>query len=103
MRKTIVGLFFVTFLFLAFCGSMAYAKGQGKGKMGSSRSGWEKGTKQGWQSDVPRGQSAEGEKRLQENREQMRERKRTRHDGGSEKKLEDRGRERFEAEKKKGN
>lgn len=52
MKRTIMLWAFITFLSLFLAASPVLGKGKGKERP----SGWDKGEKKGWQSDVPSGQ-----------------------------------------------
>lgn len=82
-RKMYTRLFFITFLSLLLAASMTFAQGKGKGRS-SSPPGWEKGEKNGWQTDAPPGldESKQGDN---EKREAERERKRKKREANREK------------------
>ena len=63
MIKRIIKILFFSLLAVVFIGSLAIAQGKGKGQSGDRPAGWDKGQKEGWQSDVPQGQEEKEKKR----------------------------------------
>ncbi len=62
MIKRIIKILFFSLLAVVFIGSSAIAQGKGKGQSGDRPAGWDKGQKEGWQSDVPPGQEEKEKK-----------------------------------------
>jgi heme/copper-type cytochrome/quinol oxidase subunit 1 len=56
MNTNIIKLLFITCLFLVLTVSSAFSQGKGRVHKNNSPSGWEKGEKKGWNSDVPPGE-----------------------------------------------
>jgi len=63
MLKRIIIILFILLLSVVFIGSPAIAQGKGKSQNDDRPAGWDKGKKQGWQSDVPPGQEEKEEKK----------------------------------------
>jgi hypothetical protein len=55
MLKRIFKILFILLLSIVFVGSMAIAKDRGNVQSSDRPAGWDKGKKEGWQSDVPPG------------------------------------------------
>ena len=64
MIKRIIKILFFSLLTVVFIGSLAIAQGKGKGQgqSGDRPASWDKGQKEGWQSEVPPGQEEKEKK-----------------------------------------
>ena len=62
MIKRIIKILFFSLLAVVFIGSLAIAQGKGKGQSDDRPAGWDKGQKEGWQSNVPPGQEEKEKK-----------------------------------------
>ena len=78
MLKRIFTILFILLLSIVFVGSLAFAEDKGSGQSSERPAGWDKGKKEGWQSDVPPGQEVKNknsgkEEKLEEKQKEKKE------------------------------